>query len=88
MKIDITQLTEAEITELNVKSWPIWSCEVSEFPWAYSDKETCLILEGEVIVTTDHEEVTIRPGDFVVFPKGLSCRWRVLKPIRKHYSFG
>ena len=88
MKIDITQLTETEITELNVKSWPIWSCEISEFPWTYSDKETCLILEGEVIVTTDHEEVTIRPGDFVVFPKGLSCRWRVLKPIRKHYSFG
>ena len=41
-----------------------------------------------VIVTTDHEEVTIEPGDFVVFPKGLSSRWRVLKPIRKYYSFG
>jgi uncharacterized cupin superfamily protein len=88
MKIQITQLTESAIEEKNIRSWPIWSCEVSEFPWTYSDTETCLILEGEVLVTTDHEEVTIRPGDFVIFPKGLSCRWNVLKPIRKHYSFG
>ena len=88
MKISITQLTETAKEEKNIESWPIWSCEISEFPWTYSDKETCLILEGEVIVTTDHEEVTIRHGDFVIFPKGLPCRWRVLKPIRKHYSFG
>ena len=27
-------------------------------------------------------------GDFVVFPKGLKCRWRVIKPVRKHYTFG
>ena len=87
MKIKITQLTETEIEENNIHSWPIWSCEVSEFPWTYSDTETCLILEGEVIVTTDHEDVTIGPGDFVVFPKGLKCRWKVMQPVRKHYSF-
>jgi uncharacterized cupin superfamily protein len=23
----------------------------------------------------------------VVFPKGLKCRWKVAKPVRKHYSF-
>ena len=86
-KIEIKKLSEMELTTLNVYSWPIWSCEVSEFPWTYSDKESCYILEGKVIVTTDHEEVTIELGDFIIFPKGLSCRWRVLKPIRKHYSF-
>jgi len=32
--------------------------------------------------------VIIEAGDFVVFPKGLTCRWNVLQPIRKHYSFG
>jgi hypothetical protein len=88
IKIEIKKLSDIELTALNVYSWPIWSCEVSEFPWSYSDKETCFILEGKVIVTTDHEEVTIESGDFVVFPKGLSCRWRVLKSIRKYYSFG
>ena len=87
IKIEIKKLSEMELTTLNVYSWPIWSCEVSEFPWTYSDKESCYILEGKVIVTTDHEEVTIELGDFSIFPKGLSCHWRVLKPIRKHYSF-
>jgi hypothetical protein len=88
IKIEIKKLSDVELIALNVYSWPIWSCEVSEFPWTYSDKETCFILEGKVIVTTDHERVTIESGDFVVFPKGLPCRWRVLKPIRKYYSFG
>ena len=56
------------------------------FP-GHTVKESCYILDGKVIITTDHEEVTIELGDFIIFPKGLSCRWRVLKPIRKHYSF-
>ena len=73
IKIEIKKLSDAELTALNVYSWPIWSCEVSEFPWTYSDKETCFILEGKVIVTTDHEEVTIEPGDFIVFPKVEKC---------------
>jgi hypothetical protein len=27
-------------------------------------------------------------GDFVTFPKGMSCRWKVLEPVRKHYRLG
>lgn len=88
MHIEIKSISKIEIMERSIQTWPIWSCEVSDFPWTYDERESCLILEGKVIVTTDMEEVTIRSGDFVVFPKGLSCRWNVLKPIRKHYSFG
>jgi len=87
MKIQIKSLTQEEIQSLGVESWPIWTCEVSEFPWTYDETESCLILEGEVIVSTEDETVTIKQGDFVVFPKGLSCKWNVLKPIRKHYIF-
>ena len=43
--------------------------------------------EGEVEVESDHETVKFSVGDFVVFPKGLKCRWKVTKPVRKHYSF-
>ena len=81
-------MTDSELSESNLFSWPIWSCGVSEFPWTYGDKESCYLLEGEVIVTTAFEEVKIQAGDFVVFSKGLSCRWNILKPVRKHYSFG
>ena len=72
---------------MGVLSWPIWTCDISEFDWEYGEKESCLLLEGEVEVKTDFEIVNFAAGDFVIFPKGLKCRWRVIKPVRKHYSF-
>ena len=35
----------------------------------------------------DYQEIEISPADFVIFPKGLTCYWKVLKPIKKHYIF-
>ena len=87
MNISIKKLSKEELSKLDIFSWPIWECEVSEFPWTYSEKESCLILEGQIEVKTEFETVKIIPGDFVVFPKGLSCTWKVSKPVRKHYSF-
>ena len=78
----------SRLTDLNVKSWPIWTCEVSQFPWTYDSKETCYLLEGEVTVTPDGgAAATIKAGDLVIFPAGMSCSWKVTKAIRKHYQF-
>ena len=88
MEISIRQLSDLELKNMNVFNWPIWECEISDFPWTYSDKESCFIIEGEVVIKTKFESVNINPGDFVIFPKGLRCHWKVLKPIRKYYSFG
>ena len=61
----------------------------SSFDWTYDDKETCLLLEGEVTVTPDGgEPVKFGAGDLVVFPSGMDCRWDVHKAVRKHYRFG
>ena len=87
MKIEIVKLTEKGLTEKGVFSWPIWACEISEFDWEYGEQESWLLLEGEVEVKTGFETVNFSAGDFVVFPKGLKCRWKVIKPVRKHYSF-
>ena len=86
--ISIMKKTDSELDTLGVRSWPIWTCEVSEFPWEYAEKETCLLLEGDVEVNTEEETVRFGVGDFVVFPKGLKCTWKVMKPVRKHYNFG
>ena len=86
--ISITKKTDSELETLGVRSWPIWTCEVSEFPWEYAEKETCLLLEGDVEVNTEEETVRFGVGDFVVFPKGLKCSWKVMTPVRKHYNFG
>ena len=87
MNIVITKLSENEMVEKGVRSWPIWSCEVSEFDWEYSDEESCLLLDGEVEVKSEFETVRFSAGDFVVFPKGLKCYWKVISPVRKHYTF-
>ena len=86
--IVIKHLSDVELDNMGILNWPIWTCEVSEFPWKYDAEESCLILEGEVHVAAGSDTVQIKAGDFVIFPKGLSCVWKVTKPIRKHYQFG
>ena len=88
MEIKVEKPSQEKLEELGVKNWSIWEKEVSEFDWYYSDKETCYLLEGEVIVKTDDGEVKFGKGDMVVFPKGLSCTWKIIKPVKKHYKFG
>jgi len=85
MEILIKKPTEQEAKEM--KSKPTWSCDVSEFDWHYDTEETCLILEGEVTVKCDSGSVSFAAGDYVVFPKGLSCTWQVKQPVKKHYIF-
>ncbi len=90
MSIKVTSpCSETTIEELGIKSWPIWTCEESSFDWTYDDKETCLLLEGEVTVTPDGgDPVKFSAGDLVVFPAGMDCIWDVHKAVRKHYQFG
>ncbi len=77
------------LESLDALSWPIWTKEVSEFPWEYSSQEVCYFLEGEVIVTPDDgEPVIMGKGNLVTFPVGMKCTWNVLKDVKKHYKFG
>lgn len=80
---------DQRLAELGVRDWPVWSKEVSVFPWHYDSTETCYVLEGDVIVTPDGgDPVRLGKGDLAVFPEGLSCTWDVRAPVRKHYRFG
>ncbi len=76
------------LEQRGVFSWPIWTKEASTFPWTYDASETCYLLEGEVVVTPDGgEPVSIKKGDLVTFPAGMSCTWEIRSPVRKHYTF-
>jgi len=74
---------------LGVEEWPIWEKEPSEFDWTYDRTEVCYILEGRVIVTPDDgtEAIELGRGDLVTFPKGMSCKWKIVDFISKHYMF-
>lgn len=88
MKIKVEKPTEDSLKSKDVSSWPIWEKEVSRFDWQYDSTEECYLLEGEVIVETeDGKSVKFGQGDFVTFPKGLSCVWDVKQAVKKHYNF-
>ena len=87
MKIEIKTLSAKEKIDEGISSWPIWSCNVSEFDWEYEEQEACYLLEGQVEIHSELETVALSAGDFVVFPQGFKCRWKVTRPVRKHYSF-
>jgi uncharacterized cupin superfamily protein len=88
MKIEIEKPTTEHLEKKGVSSWPIWEKEISRFDWHYDSTEECYLLEGDVVVETeDGEQVKFGKGDFVTFPKGLSCTWDVKVPVKKHYNF-
>ena len=60
-----------------------------KIPWHYDEQERCYFLAGDVVVTPDGgEPVEMGQGDFVTFPQGMSCTWKIRKDVRKHYMFG
>lgn len=87
---DIIVRKPSEEEARTCKTWGTWECEVSTFPWEYTQTEKCLILTGRVTVTNDPDDgasVSFGPGDYVEFPDGLRCLWKVAEPVRKHYEF-
>ena len=87
--IKVEKPTEEKLANLHVKIWPIWEKEISEFAWEYDEKETCYIIEGDVIVTPENgNPVKFGKGDLVIFSKGLKCKWKVISAVRKYYKFG
>ena len=77
------------IIQYGIKNWPIWECEPSIFSWNYSEKEICLIIEGEAKIKTETgESYVIKSGDLVEFPEGLTCEWQIIKNIKKHFRLG
>jgi len=83
--IIVRKATDADRARLMSK--PTWGCEVSMFDWHYDSQENCILTEGEVEVTYDGGSASFGAGDYVEFPQGLSCVWKVTKPVKKHYEF-
>ena len=76
------------LQKINIENWFPWSCEPSFFDWYYDEQESCYLYEGRVIIRDGEENsIEIKKGDFVVFPKGFSCKWEILEKVEKVYKF-
>lgn len=87
-RIKVERKGKQALEEMGVFSWPTWEKEPSVFDWHYDETEKCYILEGQVRVEpANAEPVEFGPGDFVTFPKGMDCVWKISRAVRKHYTF-
>lgn len=78
----------AKLEIVGVYDWPIWEKEPSEFSWTYDKDEICYIIRGKFTVTPEGgEPQSFERGDYITFPKGLVCTWKIEKAVEKHYSF-
>jgi len=70
-----------------LKSWPVWTKEISEFQWEYDEKETCYILEGKMVVTPENgKPVSFGKGDACHLSERIKMHWKINSPVRKHYK--
>ena len=77
-----------KLKQLNIDSWSPWDCDPSEFDWQYPETEIAYVQKGRVVVTEEGgEEVEVKAGDLVTFPKGMKCKWKVIERIEKVYTF-
>jgi uncharacterized protein len=75
------------------KTWGKWDSKNRKtFPFNYATEERVLILEGQAEITPHGCDdgdgggvVTIGKGDAVTFHKGLKCKWKITKRMKKHY---
>lgn len=93
-EIKIEKLNDAQKRALAIPAklssngaWSVWECEPSVFDWHYDSTENAYIFEGAVKVKTASGEFEIKAGDYVTFPSGLDCTWKISEKIRKVYRF-
>lgn len=63
----------------------VWHCtEFVDLPGNYSVDEFMLVLEGRVVMgMPDGSDITVRPGEAFVIPRGLRCQWQMPEAVRK-----
>ena len=78
---DIESASDGEVVEVPLKA---------TFKLMGEDKDNQLPKAKKLALKymPSDSEIKISKGDYVIFPKGLKCRWKVMKPVRKHYNFG
>ncbi len=86
-RIQVERLEESDVHSRGIHEWGVWEKEPSEFDWYYNKEEHCYIIEGSAHIEAPYGQLEIQKGDYVVFPVGLKCRWKISERIKKYYEF-
>jgi len=85
--IEKKRMTQEEVDKRGISSWGVWEKEPSEFDWEYTSEEHCFIIEGKAVITSGNTTEVIEEGDYVIFPVGMKCNWKVKRSLKKYYNF-
>ena len=62
----------------------VWGCSPGTFELTFGWEEMSYLLEGEIMIEQEGAQpITVRPGDFLMIPKGTKSRWTIKKACRK-----
>ena len=62
----------------------VWGCSPGTFELTFGWDEMSYLLEGEIVIEEESARpITVRPGDFLMCPKGTKSRWIVKKACKK-----
>lgn len=62
----------------------VWDCSAGAFRWFFAWDETVMILEGNVLVTTDNgTQRLLKAGDIAYFKGGTWATWHIETYVRK-----
>lgn len=65
----------------------IWAADgPSTFEWRFGSDETVYVLQGQVDVTYQGKQFSLRPGDTAVFLAGTSAVWHIPQNVLKSYT--
>ena len=91
----VEKATAEQLAKMNVKKWPTWSTAGSEkykvgvqSPLkVYDGNELSYIIAGKMEITPQMTgvPVLVQAGDFVTFPDGFSCYWKVIEEVKKNW---
>lgn len=85
--VQVYRLSGDERDRRGVQAWDVWEKDASESEWSYTVEEHCFVERGSARIIHHGATLDVREGDYVVFPVGMTCTWKVPGPLTVRYAF-
>mmetsp|Transcript_9527 Transcript_9527/g.20684 ORF Transcript_9527/g.20684 Transcript_9527/m.20684 type:complete len:211 (+) Transcript_9527:25-657(+) len=94
-EFEVRAATEAELSDLDVEHWPVWTTSDKE-KWGVGNSvpnkempygELSYVISGklEIVPRSTGVPSIVSEGDLVTFPKGFVASWKVLEELTWNY---
>jgi hypothetical protein len=85
--VQVYRLSGDELDRQDMRGWDVWEKDASESECSYTMEEHCFVERGSARIIHRGATLDVREGDYVVFPVGMTCTWKVAGPLGVRYAF-